>query len=32
VTVIQGTIFVIGVLLFREGVVGILARWLRRPL
>lgn len=32
VTVIQGVIFVLGVLLFREGVVGVIARWLRRPL
>nr|WP_255509473.1 branched-chain amino acid ABC transporter permease [Oceaniovalibus sp. ACAM 378] len=32
VTVIQGVIFVIGVLLFREGVIGVLARWFKRPL
>lgn len=32
VTVIQGVIFVLGVLLFREGIVGVLARWLKRPL
>jgi branched-chain amino acid transport system permease protein len=32
VTVIQGVIFVVGVLLFREGVVGVLARWLKKPL
>ena len=32
VTVIQGTIFVICVLLFREGIVGVLGRWLKRPL
>ncbi|TWH30816.1 branched-chain amino acid transport system permease protein [Aminobacter sp. J15] len=32
VTVIQGCIFVICVLLFREGVVGVLARWLKKPL
>ncbi len=32
VTVIQGVIFVLGVLLFREGVVGVLSRWLKRPL
>ena len=32
VTVIQGTIFVIGVLLFREGIVGVLSRWLKKPL
>ncbi|CAN5779054.1 branched-chain amino acid ABC transporter permease [soil metagenome] len=32
VTVIQGTIFVISVLLFREGIVGIIARWTGKPL
>ncbi|WP_085853627.1 branched-chain amino acid ABC transporter permease [Palleronia marisminoris] len=32
VTIIQGVIFVLGVLLFREGIVGVLARWLKRPL
>jgi branched-chain amino acid transport system permease protein len=32
VTVIQGVVFVLGVLLFREGVIGVLARRLRRPL
>lgn len=32
VTVIQGAIFVIGVLLFREGIVGVLSRWLKKPL
>lgn len=32
VMVIQGAIFVAGVLLFREGIVGVLARWLKRPL
>ena len=32
VTVIQGVIFVLWVLLFREGVVGVLSRWLKRPL
>ncbi|WP_198477469.1 branched-chain amino acid ABC transporter permease [Aquamicrobium zhengzhouense] len=32
VTVIQGCIFVICVLLFREGVVGVIARWVKRPL
>ncbi|PVA09671.1 branched-chain amino acid ABC transporter permease [Pelagivirga sediminicola] len=32
VTVIQGVIFVIGVLLFREGIVGVISRWLKRPL
>ncbi len=32
VTVIQGCIFVISVLLFREGIVGLIAKVLRRPL
>ena len=32
VTIIQGTIFVIAVLLFREGIVGVLARFLKKPL
>ncbi len=32
VTIIQGVIFVIGVLVFREGIIGVLSRWLKRPL
>jgi branched-chain amino acid transport system permease protein len=32
VTVAQGVVFVIAVLAFREGIVGIIAKWLRRPL
>lgn len=32
VTVLQGTIFVIGVLLFREGIIGVISRWLKKPL
>src|SRR5690606_37103645 len=32
VTIIQGVIFVIAVLLFREGITGVLARRLRKPL
>ena len=32
VTVIQGVIFVLGVLLFREGIVGVISKWLKRPL
>ncbi len=32
VTIIQGTIFVIAVLLFREGIVGVIGRWLKKPL
>ena len=32
VTVVQGAIFVVCVLLFREGIVGVIGRWLKRPL
>ena len=32
VTVIQGFIFVIGVLLFRTGIIGVISQWLKRPL
>jgi branched-chain amino acid transport system permease protein len=32
VTVVQGAVFVICVLLFREGIVGVLGRILKRPL
>ena len=32
VTVLQGVIFVVSVLLFREGIVGVLSKWLKRPL
>ena len=32
VTVIQGAMFVISVLLFREGIVGVISKWLKRPL
>ena len=32
VTIIQGCIFVICVLLFREGIVGVIAKWIRKPL
>jgi branched-chain amino acid transport system permease protein len=32
VTIVQGTIFVIAVLLFREGIIGVLSKWLKRPL
>lgn len=32
VTVIQGVIFVICVLLFREGIVGVIAKWIKKPL
>jgi branched-chain amino acid transport system permease protein len=32
VTVVQGVIFVICVLVFREGVVGVIGKWLKKPL
>ncbi len=32
VTVLQGLIFVLSVMLFREGIVGVLAHWLKKPL
>jgi branched-chain amino acid transport system permease protein len=32
VTIIQGVIFVVTVLLFREGIVGVIAKWIRKPL
>jgi branched-chain amino acid transport system permease protein len=32
VTIIQGVIFVISVLLFREGIIGVLAKWIKKPL
>jgi branched-chain amino acid transport system permease protein len=32
VTVLQGAIFVVSVLLVREGIVGVLAKWLKKPL
>jgi branched-chain amino acid transport system permease protein len=32
VTVIQGVIFVVAVLAFREGIVGVLSRWIKKPL
>ena len=32
VTVIQGAIFVISVMLFRKGIIGVLGQWLKRPL
>jgi branched-chain amino acid transport system permease protein len=32
VSVVQGTIFVVCVLLFRQGIMGVLGRWLKRPL
>jgi branched-chain amino acid transport system permease protein len=32
VTVIQGVIFVVCVMLFRAGIVGVIGQWLKRPL
>ena len=32
VTIIQGVIFVIAVLLFREGLIGVMAKWIKKPL
>ena len=32
VTIIQGVIFVLGVLMFREGIIGVISRWLKKPL
>ncbi|TIL68378.1 branched-chain amino acid ABC transporter permease [Mesorhizobium sp.] len=32
VTIGQGIIFVVAVLSFREGIVGVLAKWIRKPL
>ena len=32
VTVIQGVIFVVSVLMFRQGIIGVIANWLKRPL
>ena len=32
VTVIQGAIFVISVMMFRRGIIGVLSQWLKRPL
>lgn len=30
--VAQGVVFVVAVLMFREGIVGVLSKWLRKPL
>lgn len=32
VTIIQGIIFVVCVMLFREGVIGVISKWIRKPL
>jgi branched-chain amino acid transport system permease protein len=32
VTIGQGIIFVVAVMLFREGIVGVIAKWIKKPL
>ena len=32
VTIIQGAIFVLAVMLFRKGIIGVIGHWLKRPL
>lgn len=32
VTIVQGAIFVVAVLLFREGIVGVISKWTNKPL
>ena len=32
IVIVQGTIFVVVVLIFREGIVGMLSKWLKREL
>ena len=32
VTIIQGVIFVVCVLLFREGIIGVFQKWIKKPL
>lgn len=32
VLVVQGVIFVICVMTFREGIVGVIAKWIKKPL
>lgn len=32
VPIIQGVVFVFCVMLFREGIIGVLSRWIKRPL
>lgn len=32
VTIIQGIIFVVCVMLFREGIIGVIAKWIKKPL
>ena len=32
VTIIQGCIFVVTVMLFREGIIGVIAKWIKKPL
>ena len=32
VTIIQGVIFVVCVMLFREGIIGVISKWIKKPL
>jgi branched-chain amino acid transport system permease protein len=32
VTVIQGLIFIVSVMMFRKGIIGVIGHWLKRPL
>ena len=32
VTITQGVVFVVSVMLFREGIVGVIAKWIKKPL
>jgi len=32
VTIVQGIVFVVCVMLFREGIVGVIQKWIRKPL
>jgi len=32
VTIIQGIIFVVCVMLFREGIIGVISKWIKKPL
>jgi branched-chain amino acid transport system permease protein len=32
VTIIQGAIFVVAVMMFRKGIIGVIGYWLKRPL
>jgi branched-chain amino acid transport system permease protein len=32
VTIIQGVTFVVCVMLFREGIVGVISKWIKKPM